>query len=273
MQALHNECATLTGLSGLRYCRCVHVCRGQTLVVVHPHSPPFAPLFERLSVSRADARSHKHARALLLAQDVLRHSAPPVEAKTRQGGQEEAGQTALVFLLCLRCFAGVPCGARAVARRVLVWQLVDGAWAPLRLCTTSDLQRGLVVSAWEIVEELVGRCLASVGLCDNPFRADLPALLDSCRTPTAAAAAAGALVNFLWEVWSFTSGEGGGRDHSVPGVPSTSEAYARALFGDIAALCRAHFVSLEQLQHQQQDQKQQQQQQQQEDRAEKVTLR
>ena len=244
MQALHSECATLTGLGGLQYCRCVHVCRGQMLVVMHPHSPPFTPLFERLSASRAGTRPHKHVRALLLAQDILQHSSASPAPES----------SALVFLLCLRCFVDGAGGSRAVARRVLAWQLVEGAWTPLRLCTTSDLQRGLVVSAWEIVEELVGRCLASVGCCDNPFRADVPALLAASRTPAAVAVAAGALVNFLWEVWSFTSGEGGGRDHSVPGVPSSSEEYARALFGDIAALCHAHFVALEQLKHQQEDQ-------------------
>lgn len=228
MQAFANECVTLTGLRGLRHLRCLYVCAGQTLLLV-PRAAAAAPAFDELHAARADTASHTHPRALLLA-----------------GATAAAAPDTLVFLLCARCFVGhrATAASSEPVRRPLVWELTPArTWRPLRLRTTTGIQRGLVVSAWEVVEELLRACCPDAAA---PFAVDLAALR-ALPTARAQAVACGALANFLWEVWS---------------VGAASRAYAPALWHDIAALCELHFTALarDHQQHQQQQQQQQQEQ-------------
>ena len=219
MHAFANECVTLTGLRGLRHLRCLYVCAGQTLLLV-PRTAP-APVFDELHAARADTTSHTHPRALLLA-----------------AATAAAAPDTLVFLLCARCYVGhrAAAGSEPV-RRPLVWELTPArTWRPLRLRTTTDVQRGLVVSAWEVVEELVRACCPAAAAA--PFAVD-HAALRALPTAREQAVACGALANFLWEVWS---------------VGAASRAYAPALWHDIAALCELHFTALARDRQQQQQQ-------------------
>ena len=210
MQAFANECVTLTGLRGLQHLRCLYVCAGQTLLLVTGAAEPAVPLDE-LHAAGTDTTNHTHARALLLA---------TATANTEPGAR--------VFLLCARCFVGhrATAACSEPVRRPLVWELTRApAWRPLRLRTTTGVQRGLVVSAWEVVEELLRACCPAAA---SPFAVDLPALR-ALPAPRAQAVACGALANFLWEVWS---------------VGASSRAYAPALWSDISALCELHFDAL-----------------------------
>lgn len=226
MQAFANECVTLTGLRGLRHLRCLYVCAGQTLLLVPRTAAAAPPALDELHAAHADSTSHTHARALLLARTTAA-AAPDTH----------------VFLLCARCFVGHRAAAagRDPVRRPLVWALTPApAWRALRLRTTTDIQRGVVRSAWEVVEELVRACAPEPAA---PFAVDLAALR-ALPTARAQAVACGALANFLWEVWS---------------VGAASRAYAPALWHDIAALCELHFTALardHQEQHQQHPQQQ-----------------
>ena len=243
MQFFSSECLTLTGLYGFRYVRFHYVSAGQAIAVVPGHSPQFRPSFEELGSGRLTSSSHAHPRALLLAQQLF---------EEEERNSDKPG--ALVFLICAKCYVGSR-GGREIVRRPLVWQFVAGhsgtadSLRPIRLKSTTDIQRGLELSAWEVVEELLGRCIATVAETEemlkdqrllNPFLVDLTSLRN-LHSEEERAVAAGALVNFLWEVWSVTNCSS--RTRIVSGRMSCTD-YLTAVWEDVSALCDAHFISL-----------------------------
>lgn len=244
MQFFGSECLTLSGLFGFRHARFHYVNAGQIIVVVPKTSAPVQPIFDELGSGLLESSAHSHHRALLMMQQLVCK-------------RDNKISDTLVFLICGKCFVGSRPG-REIVRRPIAWQYVEGSNAspsrlrPLRLSTTTEIQRGFVVSAWEVAEELIERCLNSSAngpefisnpLLLNPFSVDFD-LLRSLRTEQERSLAAGALVNFLWEVWSVTNSSNRKRFVSSK---LTTPLYLSALWNDLSLLCDMHFIALDRI--------------------------
>jgi len=126
----------------------------------------------------------------------------------------------------------------ATQARPVVWLRSGEAGAPpaesdrpLFLDTTDDWCDGEDVCCWEVVHELVRETLGPTA-APNPFAVDIACL--EHMPPAERCVAAGALANFLWEVYSST-----GHNSAPPAAP-----FAAALLADLRRLVQLHFVDL-----------------------------